>query len=467
MYPSHLPEWNWNHLINNVTKNYMANNSRAVFVTKLGGIAAAVGSAVGLGNIWRFPYETGTNGGAAFILIYILCVLFLGTPLMLAELTLGRLTHSNPVGAYKMLAPKAKGAWSLLGYAGALAMLLIVGFYSVVAGWTLSYSGGAIADNIPQFSEYSQSLGGPIVWLTIFIVLNAAILLGGVQKGIERASNILVPFLGVILIVLCVNSLMLPKANLGLDFLFHPDFSKINASVVVSALGQSFFSISVGISCLLTYGSYLGDDTKLGKTAISITFLDTLIAILAGIIIFPACYQFNVEPGAGPGLAFITLPEVFQQMPGGYWLCVAFFILLAVAALTSTLSMFETPIAILQEEFHLKRTTAVIVVCIIGEVLGLGCALSFVPEYAETFSFFGYTLFDAFDKVTANIIMPTCGIFMALFAGWVVDKKLLRNAFTNNGKEGAWYYSGFLFVVRYFAPICILLIFLSGLGILG
>lgn len=445
----------------------MADNNRALFVTKLGGVAAAVGSAVGLGNIWRFPYETGQNGGAAFILVYVLCVLFLGTPLMLAELTLGRLAHKNPVGAYRELAPRAKKTWSLLGYAGALAMLLIVGFYSVVAGWTLSFSFGAIADNIPSFGEYSQTAFGPVTWLTIFIAINAVILLGGVQKGIERASNILIPILGIILVILCINSLMLPKASLGLNFLFHPDFSKIDSSVVVSALGQSFFSISVGISCLLTYGSYLGDETKMGKTAISITLLDTLIAILAGIIIFPACYQFAVEPGAGPGLAFITLPEVFQQMTGGYWLCVAFFILLAVAALTSTLSMFETPITILQEEFHIKRSTAVIIVSLIGEILGLGCALSFVPEYTETFSVFGYSLFDAFDKLTANIVMPGCGMLMSLFAGWFVDKKILHSAFTNNGADSAWYFKMFLFVVRFFAPICILLIFLSGLGILG
>lgn len=445
----------------------MADKNRALFVTKLGGVAAAVGSAVGLGNIWRFPYETGQNGGAAFILVYLFCVLLLGTPLMLAELTLGRLAHKNPVGAYRELAPKAKKLWSLLGYVGAFTMLLIVGFYSVVAGWTLSYSFGAISDNLPSFGDYSQTALGPIAWLTIFIFINAVILLGGVQKGIERASNILVPFLGIILIILCINSLLLPKAGFGLKFLFNPDFSKINASVVVSALGQSFFSISVGISCLLTYGSYLSDNMKMGKTAISITALDTLIAILAGIIIFPACYQFSVEPGAGPGLAFITLPEVFHQMLGGYWLCVAFFVLLAVAALTSTLSMFETSIIILQEEFQLKRTYAVIIVCLIGEILGLGCALSFVPEYTETFSVFGYTLFDAFDKLTANIIMPGCGMLMSLFAGWVVDKKLLKSAFTNNGKEGAWYFDMFLLVVRFFAPICIMLIFLSGLGILG
>ena len=445
----------------------MADNSRALFVTRLGGIAAAVGSAVGLGNIWRFPYETGQNGGAAFILIYILCVLILGTPLMLAELTLGRLTHRNPVGAYRALSPNTKSLWPLLGFVGATTMLLIVGFYSVVAGWTLSYSVGAITDNIPQFNEYSQSLGGPIVWLTIFILFNAAILLGGVQKGIERASNILVPFLGVILIILCINSLLLPKASEGLRFLFNPDFSKITSSVIVSALGQSFFSVSIGISCLLTYGSYLGDQTKMGKTAISITLLDTLIAILAGIIIFPACYQFGVEPGAGPGLAFITLPEVFGQMTGGYWLCVAFFVLLVVAALTSTLSMFETPITILQEEFHIKRRTAVIIVCLVGELLGLSCAMSFVPEYTSTFSIFGYTMFDAFDKLTANVLMPGCGLFMSLFAGWVVDKKLLYKAFSNNGRETAWFYNWFMLLVRYVAPISIFLIFLSGLGILS
>lgn len=439
----------------------MANNSRALFVTRLGGIAAAVGSAVGLGNIWRFPYETGQNGGAAFILIYILCVLLLGTPLMLAELTLGRLTHRNPVGAYKTLGGKHGRWWSLLGYVGAITMLLIVGFYSVVAGWTLTYSCDAIANTIPQFAEYSESASGPVVWLTTFIALNAIILLGGVQKGIERASNILVPFLGVILIVLCINSLCLPKASQGLDFLFHPDFSKITPSTVVSALGQSFFSISVGIGCLLTYGSYLGDQTKMGKTAIAITLCDTLIAILAGIIIFPACYQFDIEPGAGPGLAFITLPSVFQQMTGGYWLCIAFFILLSIAALTSTISMFETPIAILQEEFKMKRRTAVVVVCVVGEILGLGCAMSFVPEYRESFSVFGYPLFDAFDKLTANFLMPLSGMMMALFAGWVVDKKLLRNVFTNNGRENAWYYSAFLFIVRYFAPICIVFIFIS------
>lgn len=443
----------------------MSTNTRALFVTRLGGIAAAVGSAVGLGNIWRFPYETGQNGGAAFICIYILCVLFLGTPLMLAELTLGRLTHRNPVGAYRTLAPKGAKAWALLGYVGAATQLFIAGFYSVVAGWTVSYSVGAILDKIPVFAEYSQSVGGPLSWLSIFIVLNAAILLGGVQKGIERASNILVPFLGVILVILCINSLLLPKANLGLEFLFHPDFSKITPATVVSALGQSFFSISVGISCLLTYGSYLGDQTKMGKTAISITLCDTLIAILAGIIIFPACYQFGVEPGAGPGLAFITLPEVFQQMTGGYWLCVAFFVLLAVAALTSTISMFETPITILQEEFGVKRRTGVIIVCLIVEILGVSCALSFVPQYTDSFSIFGYSLFDALDKFTANILMPGCGMLMALFAGWIVDKKLLRNAFTNNGSEGAWYYSAFMFVMRFFAPFCILLIFLSGLGV--
>lgn len=436
----------------------MSEKSNVLFVTRLGGIMAAVGSAVGLGNIWRFPYEVGQNGGAAFILLYLGCVLFLGTPLMLAELTLGRMTHRSPVGAFRQL---ARGHWWLLGYVGALTMLFIVGFYSVVAGWTLSYTAGALVNSLPDFGAYSQSALMPLFWSSLFILLNALILSRGVQKGIERASNLLMPCLFVLLLVLCVRSLFLPGAVDGLKFLFHPDFSKIDSGVVVSAMGQSFFSISVGIGCLLTYGSYLHDGTKMGKTALSITLLDTLVAILAGIVIFPACFSFGVEPGAGPGLAFITLPNVFAQMHGGYLWSLIFFVLLAVAALTSTLSMFESPIAILCDEFHVSRRRAVVIVSLIGWVLSVGCTLSFVPECREALTFWGYTLFDVFDRLTANILMPVCGLLIALCTGWVVDQRLVRKAFSNNGADTAWFYWPFRLLVGVFAPICILLIFLS------
>lgn len=429
----------------------MANTERALFVTRLGGIFAAVGSAVGLGNVWRFPYETGQNGGAAFLLVYLACVLLLGTPLLLAELTLGRVTHASPTLGFRRLAPKSK--WYLLGYMGALCMLLIVGFYSVVAGWTLCYTVDAVMGVVPDFGQFSSSLQGPICWMTLFFVINAVILLGGVRKGIERASNILMPMLALMLVILCINSLLLPGSGEGLRFLFHPDFSKINSQVVLSALGQSFFSISVGICCLMTYGSYLPNSTKMGKTAISITMLDTLFAILAGIIIFPACFAYGVQPDAGPGLAFITLPSVFQQMPGGMFWCFCFFLLLAVAALTSSLSMLETPISILHEEYKLSRWLSVVIVTVVGWMLGVCCAMAPV-------------VFDAFDNITANFFMPGCGFFMAIFVGWIVDQKIIRKAFSNYGTTSDWFYWPFRILVAGFAPLCILLIFLSGLGII-
>ncbi|MDO4496602.1 MAG: sodium-dependent transporter [Bacteroidales bacterium] len=436
---------------------------RAIFVTKLGGIFAAVGSAVGLGNVWRFPYETGANGGAAFLLIYLACVLLLGTPLLLAELSLGRAGRENPCGTFRKFAPSSP--WFLMGYLGALIMLLIVGFYSVVAGWTLCYTTNSITGQVPEFGSFSSSYG-PLFWMTLFFLINAVILLGGVQKGIERASNVLMPLLALMLVALCVNSLLLPGAGDGLSFLFHPDFSKIDSHVILSAMGQSFFSISVGISCLLTYGSYLPGSTKMGRTSLSITLLDTLIAILSGIIIFPACFSFGLEPGAGPGLAFITLPEVFSQMAGGSFWSFCFFALLAVAALTSSLSMLETPTAILQEEFGFSRRSAVITASLVGWVLGILCALSFCPEFSAALSIGGMSVFDIFDGLTANFLMPFSGMLMAIFVGWVLNRKVMTDTLTNQGNDSGWFIPLFYFLVRWFAPVCILLIFLSGLGIL-
>lgn len=439
-------------------------NERALFVTRLGGIFAAVGSAVGLGNIWRFPYETGANGGAAFLLIYLACVILLGTPLMLAELTIGKIARCNAVQAFERVAPpkqKILGRFVGLhmGYTGALCMVLIVGFYSVVAGWTLHFTTNAAIGEVPEFGSFSQSLGGPFFWMTVFFAVNAGILLGGVRKGIERASNILMPLLALMLVALCINSLMLPGSGEGLKFLFHPDFSKITPNVIVSALGQSFFSISIGICCLLTYGSYLPEGTRMGRTSLSITLLDTLIAILAGIIIFPACFAFGKQPDAGPGLAFITLPEVFQQMPGGMVWCFIFFLLLAVAALTSSLSMLETPVSILQERYGLRRWTAVLVATGIGWVLGVLCCFSLCPDYASSFSLFGYSIFDAFDSLTANILMPTGGMVLSIYVGWFMDKKLLRTSL-----HDSWYYYPLIISLRFVAPLCILWIFLHGLG---
>ena len=441
-------------------------SERAVFVTRFGGILAAVGSAVGLGNVWRFPYETGAHGGAAFLLIYLACVLLLGTPLLLAELSLGRITHRNPTGAFRMLAPGTR--WHWLGYVGAICMILIVAFYSVVGGWTLSFTANAIVGQVPDFATFSSGLWPPLMWMTLFFIINGVIILGGVTKCIERASNMMMPLLFLMLLALCINSLLLPNAADGLKFLFHPDFSKIDGDVVVSALGQSFFSISVGIGWLLTYGSYLPNTVKLGKSALTIALLDTMVALLAGIIIFPACFAYGVQPDAGPGLAFITLPNVFQQMPGGMFWCFCFFLLIAVAAVTSSISMLETPTAILQEEFGMSRRRAVIVATTTGWALGVLCALSFCPQFSGVLSVAGMTVFDLFDKVTANVIMPCSCFLMAIFVGWKLDKQILRDngvAYRPNGLP-AWYKGSFLLAMRIIAPLCILLIFLSGLGLL-
>ncbi len=441
-------------------------NERALFVTKLGGILAAVGSAVGLGNIWRFPYETGQNGGAAFLSIYVLCVLMLGTPLMLAELTLGRASHSNAVGAFRRLAPGT--FWWVTGFVGAVGVLMIVGFYSVVAGWTLHYTVVSVLDRltVQDFGAYSQESWTPFLYMTGFVLLNMLILMGGVQKGIERWSNILMPIMGALMLVLCINSLLLPGAFDGLKFLFHPDFSRITGKVILSAMGQSFFSISMGVGTLLIYGSYLPNSTKMGKTSLFICLVDTLIAILAGIIIFPACFSYGIQPDAGPGLAFITLPGVFAQMPGGYVWSIVFFILLAIAALTSSISMMECPIAILQEQLKVSRHRSVIIVTLIALILGTGCCLSFCPGFASKLTFWGLSLFDIFDKVTANFILPLGGLLMSVFLGWRMDRRLLYDTLTNFGHDRGDYIPLFMFAVRYFAPICILLIFLSGLGIL-
>ena len=441
-------------------------NERALFVTRLGGVLAAVGSAVGLGNIWRFPYETGQNGGAAFLFVYILCVLLLGTPLMLAELTIGRASHSNGIGAFKRLAPGTH--WWITGVLGMVAVTLVVSFYSVVAGWTLHYTCCSVANTLDSqdFGSFMQGPWMPLLWMTLFILLNAIILLHGVQKGIERASNILMPVLGILLVVLCANSLSLEGSLGGLKFLFEPDFSKITGRVVLSAMGQSFFSISMGVSTLLVYGSYLPNSTKMGKTSLSICLLDTMIAILAGIIIFPACFAYDIQPDAGPGLAFITLPNVFMQMAGGQLWSIAFFLLLAVAALTSSISMLECPIAILQEQLKMSRRKAVLVISLVAWVLGVGCSLSLNTELSAMLSIGGLSLFDLFDKGTANFLMPLGGLLMSLFVGWKMNPKVLRDTLTNFGKDSGWYIPLFLFVVRFFAPLCIFMIFLSGLGII-
>lgn len=320
----------------------MANN-RVTFGSKLGVVLATVGCAVGLGSVWRFPYMLGANGGAAFLLVYILFMIFLGIPVMITEFFIGRHSRSNTVGSFKKMAPGTKWCW--IGYNGILAAFLILSYYSVVSGWTLEYVWQTLSgrlygqpdiDYTADFQDFASNVFRPIFWMGAFIGLTHFVIVSGVEKGIERASKIMMPLLFLILLIMCVRSVTLPNAEAGLLFLFKPDFSKLTSSVVLSALGQAFFSLSLGMGCLITYSSYFGKDTNMQATAWQVTIINTLVAVLAGIMIFPAVFSFGITPSAGAELVFITLPNVFGQLPlSGLWSCI-FYILLAMAALTST-----------------------------------------------------------------------------------------------------------------------------------
>ena len=449
---------------------------RASFGSKIGAILAAAGSAVGLGNIWRFPYETGSHGGAAFILIYLACVFLLGLPIMIAEFTVGRRAKASSGRAFGLLAPGTP--WKWIGTLGVLAGLLILGYYSVVAGWTLEYvlvsltnrfAGQGPEDFVSSFQAFSQHPFRPLVWMLVFLLLTHYIVVRGVKDGIEKSSKIMMPVLFILIVVLAACSVSLPNAQAGLEFLLKPDFSKVDASVFLGAMGQAFFSLSLGMGCLATYASYFSSETNLGKTALSVGVIDTLIAILAGLIIFPAAFSVGIQPDAGPSLIFITLPNVFQQAFGGVpFLSVVFslmfYVLLALAALTSTISMHEVVTAYLNERFGWSRSRAAVCVTSFCIVTGTLSSLSLGIWKA---TFFGLSFFDLLDFVTAKLMLPLGGILVSLFVGWYLKRSVSYDELTNYGLQKAPYYPVYLFVLRYVAPVAISLIFIRELGWLG
>lgn len=443
---------------------------RAQFATRLGVIATTVGSAVGLGNIWRFPYEAGVHGGGAFLLIYIGFIFLVGVPVICAEFIMGRSTRSNIFGAYRKL--HGARAWSAVGYMGILASVMILSFYSVVAGWTLEYFvqsvTGALesADDSTRHAAFDTFSTGwrPLMWTIVFLAVNGCILLRGVQKGIERVSNLLMPILFVILMAFCINSLLLPGAGEGLSFLFSPDFSQVTPQVVLGALGQAFFSLSLGLGTMLTYASYFSYSTPLMKSATLTAVLDTCVAILAGIIIFPAVFSFGGEPAAGPKLVFEVLPAIFHQLPLGVVWSSLFFFLLFVASLTSTISMSEMCIAFLTEHLGMSRREATLVNTSIAMVFGSLCALSF--GCLDHVKIFGLTIFNLFDYVTSNVMLPLGGMVISIFVGWVVDRKIVKAQLRGAGTLSPWLFGAIVFCLRYVAPSCILLVFLAGLGVI-
>lgn len=457
----------------------MNNDSRENFGSKIGAVLAAAGSAVGLGNIWRFPIETGQNGGAAFIIVYIGCVLLLGIPIMMSEFIIGRHTHTNTAGAYRKLAPGT--SWKWVGRLGVLSGFVILSYYSVVAGWTAEYTALAItnyfdgkgANDFPAI--FAKFVSNP--WLSVslmlaFMIVTHVIVIRGVKSGIEKFAKVMMPALFVILIILAICSVMLPGASQGLEFLLKPDFSKITGSTVLSAMGQAFFSLSLGLGCLCTYASYFGNDTNIGKTALNVSIIDTFVAVMSGFIIFPAVFNAGYTLSSediGPSLLFITMPNVFQQAFGSmpvlsYVVSVLFYFLLVVAALTSTISMHEVVTAYVSEEFTMTRRKAATIVTIACSTVGVFCALSFGP--LDGFKLFGMTLFDLFDYVSSNIFLPVGGMFIALFVGWYLDKKIVRDEVTNNGTLRAPYLRLIVFILRYVAPIAIGFILINQLGLI-
>ena len=449
-------------------------SKRGNFGSKLGIVLATAGSAVGLGNIWRFPYMTGQNGGAAFLLMYVACILLLGVPGMVSEFIVGRHAQANAARAYDKLSDGRP--WRFVGYLGILTSTIIFGFYAVVAGWCLEYLMVSVQGHVlgdaqyiqESFADFSSDPLMPVLSGLLFIFFTHLVVVRGVRKGIERASKWLMPILLILLVILVIASCSLSGAMEGVKFLLRPDFSKISSRVMLEALGQAFFSLSLGTACLCTYASYFSRDTNLLHSAGQIALLDTLIAILSGLLIFPAAAAVGIGADSGPSLIFITLPNVFQQAFGSipalaYVVSVMFYALLVFAALTSTISMHEIGTAFFTEEFHLSRGKAAWIVSIAAGVICFFCSWSVGAFQIEMF---GHSLMDFCDQLTANVMLPLGGMLACLFVGWYIPKQVAFDEFTNDGKHNRQFYRLYLFAVRYVCPICILLIFLHQLGIL-
>ena len=448
---------------------------RGNFGSKLGIVLATAGSAVGLGNVWRFPYMAGENGGAAFILIYFGCILVLGLPGMLSEFIVGRHAQANAAAAYDKLS--GGRPWKLVGYLGILTSTIILGFYAVVAGWCLQYLWASVAGQVNGDAEYVKNYFvtfsshplKPLLWGVAFIVITHLVIVRGVQRGIERASKLLMPVLFVLLLVLVVASCMLPGAMEGVRFLLMPDFTKLSSGVLLEALGQAFFSLSLGTACLCTYASYFSRDTNLLRSAGQIALLDTLIAILSGLMIFPAAASVGISPDSGPSLIFITLPNVFQQAFGavpmaGYVVSIMFYALLVFAALTSTISMHEIGTAFFTEEWSLPRRTSAWVITVVASVICVFCSLS--VGAMPNLTVMGSSIMDFCDSLTANFMLPTGAMLTCLFVGWYIPRQVVRDEFTNWGTLSSRLFGIYLFAVRYVCPLCILLIFLHQLGVI-
>ena len=448
---------------------------RGSFASRIGIVLATAGSAVGLGNIWRFPYMTGQNGGAAFILLYFCCVFLLGIPGMISEFIVGRHGETNAARAYDIL---SRGKpWKLVGYLGIFTSTIILGFYAVVAGWCLEYLFASVMGKIQgdadyvqlYFQTFSSDPIKPCLWAVAFILITHIVVVRGIRNGIERASKLLMPALLILLVIIVIASCLLPGADKGIEFLLKPDFSKLSGSVFLEALGQAFFSLSLGTACLCTYASYFNKDTYLAGSAVQIALIDSMIAVMAGLMIFPAAFSVGVTPDAGPPLIFITLPNVFQQAFAGiptigYTISVMFYALLVFAALTSTISMHEIGTAFFTEELHTRRSRSAWIVTAVCSLIAVFCALSIGA--CPSIRLLGTDLLDFCDRLTAQYLLPAGAFLTSLFIGWYVPRKVVQEEYTNKGRLRGTFFPVYLFIVRFVCPLCILLVFLHQLGVI-
>ncbi|MGD8497716.1 MAG: sodium-dependent transporter [Chromatiales bacterium] len=439
--------------------------------SRLAFVLAATGSAVGLGNIWKFPYITGENGGGAFVLVYLACIALMGLPIMMAEVMLGRRGRQSPINTMRSLAREegASPVWRYMGWLGVVAGFLILSYYSVIAGWALAYGfrtaagvfTGATADGVN--SIFSRLVSDPerlLAWHTVFMVMTMVVVSRGVQSGLERAVRFLMPSLFVLLVLLVGYAMSQGAFLSGLQFLFTPDFSKLSGQAVLLAMGQAFFTLSLGMGAIMMYGSYLPSGTSIARTSITVAGADTAVAILAGLAIFPIVFANGLEPGAGPGLIFKTLPIAFGHMPGGVIFGTAFFLLLVFAAWTSAISIIEPFVAYLVENRGMTRVQAAAWAGLGTWVVGIGTVLSF-NVWSQPWAF-GKTFFDLIDYLTSNILLPLGGLLIALFAGWLMSKRSVRDEL---GLEAGWF-AVWLLVLRYVAPVAVLIVFLNAVGLI-
>ena len=450
----------------------MATNTGEGFSSSFGAIMAAAGSAVGLGNIWRFPYICGKYGGGAFLLVYLCFVFFLGMTLMMSEFVIGRRTGEDPVKAYPKLRPH-RPAWRYVGVAGLATCFLILAIYLVISGWTLNYfwesavgtlSGIADSDFSSHFNAFASSTARPVIFIVIFLFLTTLVIVGGVEKGIERVSKLLMPILVVLLVVMCVRSLTLDGASEGLAYLFHPDFSKLTGEGVLAALGQALFSLSVGMGVMIVYGSYLPKDDNILKTSVWITVCDLFIAVLSGVAIFPAVFACGQSPTGGPGLVYQVLPVVFNSFGGlGRLFSTIFFLLLTLAALTSAISLLEALTQWLSNEKR-SRLMSAVTMSLVVVVLAVAASMSYGDGVLGGVKVGDMQLFDLLDRLTGTILPPICALLTVVFFGWFMKKDDIMDELSNHGTLKISYFKVFYyFLVRFVAPVALIIVLITGI----